>query len=108
MFCCYNKLTLKCSCSIKSIIGPTMKTDIPSEVLEATKDCPQGFACLLTDGQCGDPIECKVDYALKKNVLFLESKIMFPCPYRKKFGYRVVCHCPVHFYLFKNDIPINK
>jgi hypothetical protein len=81
-----------------------MKINVPVEVLAKTIDCPQNLSCLLNDGQCGDPNECKVDYANGENVLFLESKKAIPCPYRINFADGIICRCPTHFYLHKNNL----
>ena len=77
-----------------------MQNKVPPELLKETTKCPNNFSCLNT-AQCGDSIECKVDFADGENMLFLESNKTIPCPYRISSSSIEVCQCPIHFYLYE-------
>ena len=83
-----------------------MQNNLPPELLKEATKCTHDFSCLNT-GRCGDPIDCKVDSADGKNILFLKSNQIIPgpgpgpCPYRMSFATEEVCRCPIHFYLYK-------
>jgi len=76
-----------------------MVIEVPDAVKHETNGCPRDFACLAT-ARCGDPEKCKVDYVNGKNVLVLASKEPVSCPYHISFGYRQICTCPTHFYIY--------
>ncbi len=84
-----------------------MSIQVSESVIEETKMCPHEFVCLST-GQCGDPVKCKVNYANGKNVLFLTSVDDFSCPYRIRFGYGLMCTCPVHFALHQQQVSVTR
>jgi len=75
-----------------------MPTSVPQEVLDRTKDCPRGFACLPPDGS---PI-CKVIQADGKDVLFIAVDDPPTCPYALYWGTGCMCRCPTHFYLHRH------
>ena len=78
-----------------------MQIDVPSDVLEQASKCKSNYSCIETR-QCGDVVDCEVNYANGRNVLFLKSDKTIQCPYRLIFGGATLCHCPVHFYLYTN------
>ncbi len=77
-----------------------MKFNIATQVLKETTRCPNNFSCLL-NGQTGDPVECEVQWAGAKDVLFVKSKKLLACPYRFVFGEGYICTCPTRYAIYK-------
>lgn len=79
-----------------------MKPEYPKIIKSIQKlanKCPHEVSCLDT-GHCGEKDLCKVVSSSGENLLWLEDKLPFHCPYLVHFGYGHLCTCPVHSKLY--------
>ena len=77
-----------------------MKFNISKEVLEETTKCPNDFSCLFS-GQTENSVECKAQWAVSRNMLFVQSDKLLDCPYKIPFGDGQFCTCPTRFSIYK-------
>ena len=80
-----------------------MKYQIPQSILDET-ECPYNMGC-LTDGKCNNGPVPQAAFTGSRNITFLKSDVPFEsvqgCPYMFKSFDKLICKCPVRFYLCK-------
>ena len=68
-----------------------MKVVIPPDVIEQTKQCQKGFACLSQSTQH----LCKIEPWKMGKDLIIQCRSTKPCHYQHHFGGGYLCTCPM-------------
>lgn len=73
------------------------KFDIDRKKLQEAKYCNKSFTCLGT----GRSDLCKIEFSLDDKIHFIECLDDRSCPYKRDFGGRHYCDCPVRAEIHK-------
>ena len=95
-------------CKIKEVIsskydGVLTKYKIPRAILDET-ECSRDIGCLI-DGKCKNRFRCEADFIGSQNVTFLKPgvsrEVLQQCQYVFSAYDKLICKCPVRYYLFE-------
>ena len=79
-----------------------MKYIIPQDILDVT-ECNSEYSC-LSKGKCKNCDQCSADFTGSKYITFLKAsvskEVLQECPYVFAAYDKLVCKCPVRYYLF--------